>query len=91
MDDHNFWYWLLIGVHNIVGVISGRLPIYTYVGLGPFIYNFLAAAATPILFYIGSIFNLCWLALVLGILILAETARYVLAGYRTVIKMIPLP
>lgn len=91
MDQHNFWFWLLTAFQNISGVLAGRLPIYAPIGLGPFVYNLLAAAVTPIMFYIGSIFNLCWLALVLGVMLASELARYVLAGYRTVIKMIPLP
>ncbi len=91
MDVHNFWYWLLTALQNIAGTLTGRLPIYAPIGLGPFIYNLLAAAATPILFYIGSIINLCWLALVLGVMLASELSRYVLAAYRTIIKMIPLP
>lgn len=91
MDLHNFWYWLLTGLGNIVGVMSGRLPIYAPIGLGPFIYNFLVAAATPILLYLGSFFNLCWFALILGIMLASEGVRTILAGYRTLIKFIPLP
>lgn len=91
MDQHNFWYWLLVGLRNIVGVLSGRMPLYTYVGLGQFAYNFLAAAATPILLYFGSIFNLCWLMVIFGIIISSEGVRALLAGYRQIIKLIPLP
>ncbi len=91
MDTHNFWYWLLTALQNIVGAVSGRLPIYAPVGMGSFIYNFLAAAITPILFYIGSIFDMCWMALILGLMAASEGGRGFLAGYRTIIKMIPLP
>lgn len=91
MDAHNFWYWLLEGIRNLVGVLSGRLPLYAPIGMGTFLHNLLAAAATPILFYIGSIFNLCWLALVFGLIITSEIARGIMAAYRTVVKAVPLP
>lgn len=88
---HNFWYWLITGFTNLLMTISDRLPIYAPIGLGPFIYNFLVAALTPIVFYIGSFVNLCWIMIVLGLLALGELARFILASYRTVIKLIPIP
>ena len=91
MDEHNFWYWLLVGMRNIVGVLSGRMPLYTYQGLGTFVYNFLAAAATPILFYVGSLFNLCWLVVIFGIMAASEGVRALVAAYRQIVKLLPLP
>lgn len=91
MDTHNFWYWLIEGVSNLIGVFTGRLPLYAPVGLGPFIYNFLVAAVTPILFYFGSFFNLCWFMAFLALFAASETARAAFAAWRTIVKIIPLP
>jgi len=89
VDEHNFWYYLLTGAQNIVQVISGRLPLYSYLGLGPFMYNSLAVTGTVIVYFLGSFVNLCWLFLFLAIIITSESARGLMAAYRQLAKMIP--
>lgn len=91
MDQHNFWYWLLEGLHNLIQVFTGQLPLYAPIGMGPFIYNFLVAAVTPLLFYIGTFFNLCIFVAFLALFAASETARAAFAAYRTIIKVLPLP
>lgn len=91
MDTHNFWFWFLDGVSHLVGVLSGRLPLYAPIGLGPYIYGVLVAALTPLVFILGSFVNLCWFLLFFNIFLLSELARGATALYRQVIKFIPFP
>jgi hypothetical protein len=91
MDEHNFWFWLLTGLEGMADRLTGAMPIYAPVGLGSVIYGVLAGVMTPILFYLGSFFNLCWFALCLTIMAASETARAGVAVYRTLVKFIPLP
>lgn len=91
MDLHNFWYWLLTGLQDYILFFKGELPIYAPIGMGPLVYNFLVATLAPIMFYVGSFFNLCWFMLFMAIMAASETARATLALYRTVVKAIPLP
>lgn len=91
MDQHNFFFWLLTGVRDVIMALAERLPLYVPVGLPVFVYNALLGALTPILFYFGSFFNLCWFLTALAILAASETARAAVAGYRQLVKLFPLP
>lgn len=91
MDNHNFWFWLIEGARDFVIAIAQRLPLYVPVGLPVLIYNALLGALTPILFYVGSFFNLCWFMAALALFAASETARASVAAYRQLVKLLPLP
>jgi len=90
-DAHNFWYWLLTGALSFIQTMAARLPPYVPVGLAPLVYNLLIGALAPIVFFVGSFINLCWFFVIMGIILAAEIARGLIALYRQLVKLLPLP
>ena len=88
---HNFWYWLILGLTNLIVALAERLPFHNTWGWADYTYGFLAGMLTPILIYIGSYFSLCFFAISMGILVVLELARLIMAAYRTVVKLLPVP
>lgn len=91
MDTHNFWYWLLTGVFDLVDAMMTRLPFYQNTGMATLTYNALLGALTVFALYLGSFLNLCWFIVLFTIFLTSEGARGVMALYRTVVKLLPIP
>lgn len=91
MDTHNFWYWLLSGIFDLLDALITLLPMYTNVGMATLTYNALLGALTVFALFLGSFLNLCWFIILFSIFLASEGARGLMATYRTVIKFIPLP
>ncbi len=89
--DHNFWYWLIQGLTGLIVALARLLPFHTTWAMQDYVYNLLSGVATPIIIYFGSFFSLCWFMISMGILVTLETARLIMAAYRTLVKLIPLP
>lgn len=90
-DTHNFWYWLLTGVFGIIDAFMTRLPLYQHSGLAVLFYNALLGVLTVFALYFGTFLNLCWFITLFLVFLASEGARGLMASYRTVVKLIPIP
>lgn len=91
MPTHNFWYWFLEGVGNVILTISSFLPIHAPIGFVDFVQLFMNSIVGLFVFIVGSYLNLTWLAIFVGLMIVLEIARAGIAAYRLVVGFIPLP
>lgn len=89
--EHNFWYWLIKGLTDMAVSLVGSLSPHTPTGMNELIYTFLASTISPIVYYVASFINPCWFFLFVGIIATSELVRAVLAAYRTLVKLLPLP
>ena len=89
--EHNFWFWLIQGLTNVIVALANLLPFHTTWGMSDYVFTFLSTAVTPLLLYVGAFFSLCYFMFFMGILVVLEGARLIMAAYRTVVKLIPLP
>lgn len=90
-DQHNFWFWFLSGLLDMIDNFMVQLPLYQHSGMAVLFYNALLGVLTVFALYFGTFLNLCWFVAMLILFLTSEGTRGFMAAYRTLVKLIPLP
>lgn len=87
--EHNFWWYFLAGIINFFGDMLIRLPVHATLGLVTMAAQILAFAIIPLIIWVGAFFDIRLVGLVLGIVLLLEGARVLIAVWRWILSLIP--
>jgi hypothetical protein len=82
--DHNFWYWLLVGLRDMVTAVTDMLPLAVGWGIQDIASTVLYFAVVPFLLWVGTFVHLNVFGTVLAIFLLSEVLGIIIIVARLI-------